>query len=72
MRGLIYCYVLQMKRCVKNVGGCTRMTMRLNRRAGLDVIGNVEDGSTTGVPGLQENPEAAPNLYAGTVISVKT
>ena len=46
--------------------------MRLNRRAGLDVIGSVEDGSTIGVPGLQENPEAAPNLYAGTVISVKT
>ena len=43
------------------------MMMRLNRQGGLGVTGNVEGGFTIGALGLQENPEATPNLYVGTV-----
>ena len=36
--------------------------LRKNRQGGLDVTMTVEGGSTTGVLGLPENPEAAPNF----------
>lgn len=65
-------FTQQMKGSVKSVVRFMKKTVRLSKKAGLAVIMNVEDGTTTGVQALPESPEVLQPFYVDTVINSST